>query len=362
MSRCDLEIVIDREDRRYQAGERVSGLIGVTVNKDCTCDGLTVTREWRTHGSGNSATGGSEVQVVFSGEWKAGEQHFHPFEVTVPRGPVTYRGHLLNVDWYIRARADIPWAFDPKAEEEILLVPDDDPTPFELGPQFAGGLDLSAASAVGRVIVTVMAGGFISFALVFLVLGIGAVGVGLGAALFSKTSTGIFEGAFGCLFAIPFILVPLVFIALPGWLLYRAWRNVLAERRLGEVDLQAPEGDVRGGEAFPVGVSFTPKGRIALNAVHATLRGREVVVRGSGTNKHTYRHTLYEQKTALCEEQAVEPGTPVSLEGELVLPDDAAPSFRALDNQLRWSITFEIDVAGWADWNREWVLAVQPRP
>jgi hypothetical protein len=210
------------------------------------------------------------------------------------------------------------------------------------------------------VIITAFSGVFISFALVFLVVGIGAVGIGLGAALFSKTSTGLFEGAFGCLFGIPFVLVPLAFIALPGWLLYRAWRNVLAERRLGEVDLSAPEGNIHGNEVVPIGVSFTPRSRIALNEIRATLVGREVVVRGSGTNKHTYRHTLHEQKIVLCEEQVVEAGTSVSVEGELVIPEEAAPSFRAPDNELRWSITFEIDVAGWADWIREWVLAVQP--
>ncbi|MCP4500914.1 MAG: hypothetical protein GY822_13215 [Deltaproteobacteria bacterium] len=31
-------------------------------------------------------------------------------------GPLTYRGELLNVDWFLKARADIPWALDPKAE------------------------------------------------------------------------------------------------------------------------------------------------------------------------------------------------------------------------------------------------------
>jgi len=361
MSRCDLEIVIDQKDRRYQVGDRVSGLVGVTVNADCTCNGLTLTREWGTHGSGNRVSGGSDMQVLFTGEWKAGEQHFHPFEVTLPRGPLTYRGHLLNVDWYLRVRADIPWAFDPKAEEEVLLLPDDSPEPYDLGPRFASGLDLSVSSAAGRIIVTAIAGVFVVFALVFLLLGGGVFLSMLGAALFSKGSTGAFEGLFGCLFAIPFVLLPLAFIALPGWLVYRAWRNALAERRLGEVDLRAPEGAVRGGEALSVGVAFTPQARIALNEVSAKLVGREVVVRGSGTNKHTYRHTVYESRITLCEERVVERGTPVSLEGELALPDDAAPSFRAPDNELRWSVTFEIDVVGWPDWSREWLLEVQPR-
>lgn len=127
MSKCDLTIVLDRENRRYAGGDRITGVLRVQVNAACTCKALSISLGWRTHGKGNRDIGTPADLVLFEGEWQPGKTHEYDFEFLVPDGPATYHGRVLNLDWYLNARADIPWAIDPKAEEEVLLVPGPEP-------------------------------------------------------------------------------------------------------------------------------------------------------------------------------------------------------------------------------------------
>ena len=108
MSKCDLRIELDG-GRTYHPGDTVRGEVVVEVNARCECESLTLTREWRTHGRGNRDTGGEESTVIYRGTWYPGETHRYPFETTLPAdGPLSYRGHYRNVDWYLSARADVP--------------------------------------------------------------------------------------------------------------------------------------------------------------------------------------------------------------------------------------------------------------
>ena len=120
MSKCHIWIEIDDPDRVYHPGDTVGARVHVDVDEDVTCDGLEVTRQWSTHGRGNAEAGDTRFKRLFSGEWKAGTTHSYRVEFVIPNGPYSYHGHYLNVDWYVRARADIPWAFDPKAEADFF--------------------------------------------------------------------------------------------------------------------------------------------------------------------------------------------------------------------------------------------------
>jgi hypothetical protein len=93
------------------------------VDESCKCDGLEITFGWQTHGRGNRNEGPVETTRLGPFEWQAGAAERYPFEFKLPNGPVSYHGTLVNVDWYLRARADVPWAIDPKGEQEVLLEP-----------------------------------------------------------------------------------------------------------------------------------------------------------------------------------------------------------------------------------------------
>ena len=122
MAKCELSITLDEPDRRFHAGDLISGTLKVRVDQDVQCNGLEVGTSWRTHGRGNVDSATIDSQTVFSGDWRAGQLLEYPFKVKAAGWPPTYRGHHINVDHYVDARAKIPWAFDPKASEVIDVV------------------------------------------------------------------------------------------------------------------------------------------------------------------------------------------------------------------------------------------------
>ena len=120
MSKCDLSIELDNPDQLYKTGDSVRCTIHVSVDKTVNCDGLTITNMWQTHGKGNQDSGTIATEELFRGEWQPGEYSYSClFEIK--EGPLTYRGHYINIDRYIKVRADIPWAIDPKTEIEYIV-------------------------------------------------------------------------------------------------------------------------------------------------------------------------------------------------------------------------------------------------
>ncbi|MEE8452131.1 MAG: hypothetical protein V3R99_09460 [Thermoguttaceae bacterium] len=321
MSKCDLKIEFDRADRQYQPGEEVTGTVHVRVNREVQCDGLMVEHFWQTHGRGNTATGTKQSLVVFRGQWQAGESASYPFSFTAPSGPPTYRGHYLNIDHYVRARVDIPWALDPKKQEEYLLHVGSEPygnrPDVRLQQQKAGG---SAASTLGMVI---------------------------GGAML----------AFGVFLCVPF---GLVLIPAGCLVLFFSLRKVMAERKIGQVDLNCGSSNVAPGGNVPLKLSFAPRGSARLNAITARLTGVERCVSGSGTNKTTHTHKLHNRTIALSGERTVSADQPVRLQCEVPIPQTRAYSFSAADNDLIWELEVRIDIPLWPDWVEKRVLTIRP--
>jgi len=340
MSKCDLEIVLDHPDRPYKPGEKLSGFVGVTVNTDCKCNGLTIASQWRTHGSGNNRSGPNHPTTLFEGEWKAGEQHVHPFELTVPNGPLTYHGQYLNVDWYLTARADIPWALDPKAKTEFVLVDDPSVPALDHGPLQKTGATSASGVASGAVAAIML--GVFAFAGVFMCVGFGSA----------------FHGDW--VSAIPFAIVPVLFAGVALFVLSRFLRNVLASRRLGEVEFTVGPDHVRGGDTLNVRLRMTPRTEVKLDAVRARLHAQERCTSGSGTNSHTYTHSVWDETVHLRGPGTLKAGVPIEITGQVQMPPNPAPSFAASDEYLHWKVEVILDAAGWLDWTRAWELAVRP--
>ena len=80
MSKCDFEIEFDRENRTYQAGERVSGTVRLQVNKTVPCRKVVIQGFWKTHGRGNQASDKYFEQVVYEGELTEGQSYEFKFE------------------------------------------------------------------------------------------------------------------------------------------------------------------------------------------------------------------------------------------------------------------------------------------
>jgi hypothetical protein len=336
MSKCDLEIEIEGENRTFRPGDPIKGRLTVRVDADCTCRALTLEAGWKTHGKGNRTSGSGPVDLLDAGEWKTGKEESYPFCLTAPSGPVSYHGHYLNVDWVVRARADIPWAIDPKAEEEFLLLPGSTEQ-YDFGPAHTDPQEAFRKADSGR----------------GCAIALGALIAVIGLVTFVACSSG---GAdlWGILVGGILGLVGLaIFI---GGL----WKG-FAQKKIGTPQVSIQPLVVSAGGTLDVGISLQPTKAIKLADVHVGLVGKEVVVKGSGTNRHTFTHKLHEYREPLYgPNRELHPGEPVNLAGQLVLPPDAAPSFAARDNRVVWTVGIHIGIEKWPDWTQTYPVSVLP--
>ncbi|HKL87759.1 MAG TPA: hypothetical protein VJ884_02065 [Salinibacter sp.] len=339
LNNCDIRVELDENDRTYQAGDTVTGTVHVEVNNDCQCDDLILALEWHTHGRGNTVEHRVGQQSLFRGEWAAGEHHQYDVEMELPPGPYTYHGEYLNVDWRLTAEADIPWAMDPSAEQELLLEPSGTEDHFQAGDEDV----VERASASGDDDQAISWGGVV-FGIIFL-------GMGLPFLYYSLSSMQMMMG----LFSAPFV-------AVGGFLVYRSVRNALAERRLGSVNVQLDPAETHPGERMRCRVSMEPPSTVDLNEITVRLHGYERVVSGHGTNKTTYTHTVHDETTSIrASQQATIHGAFRTFEAETSLPDSAPFSFHADDNELKWEVEIHVDVPNWPDWSHTEPLTVRPK-
>lgn len=365
MAKCELTIHLEDEGTPYHGGDTVRGYVEVRVDEDVRCDGLVAECRWRTHGKGSSVHGEPLRLELFQGDWRAGALQRYPFELTLPHGPFTYHGRYLNVVWEVRAVADVPWALDPKVEREIVLapVPDAEPRwveflggegtvrllPPVLRTRILGEPDPTPgkASPLGLIL------GFGCLAL----FALPAVGLAIGAWVFvSRWLRGEGDPVEALLMVVMAVVFAIAFLG-GGVRLVRRW---IARKRLGQVTLKAEPVLLRAGGEVQVEIFCQPQKATTLNAAVARLEAEERVVRGSGTNRKTYRHTVYSEQTELALGRNLPAGLPFQVQAPVKIPPDAPPSFQAHRNELRWTLTVELDLASWPDWTEDRALVVHP--
>ena len=332
MSRCDIQVTFNKGERIFAVGEEVSGVINIKANKSTVCHAVHIVWQWRTHGRGNTAKGMANevIEYVSGNELDEGKEYNFPFTFPAPNGPLTYRGHYLNIDWYLSARVDARGPFDPKGEEEFLLLPTIGKE-VSLGPAYSTKLNSKVMGGCGLI-----------FSSIFLVVGLIWIIISL------LTDTPFFVTLFGA----PFFVIGL-------FLVYRDLRNSLALNKLGNIEVTLDERHFVPGEVLNCQVIFTPKTALDLKHVVCKIHGKEQVIRGSGTDKTTYTHNLYEQEETKLEDARFSAGEKVEIKIEFTIPEDAAYTFAAVDNKLFWEVTVTIDVKGWPNWVQSYPITVQ---
>ncbi len=364
MGSCDLTLHLDKGRIDFLGGETVRGEVEVRTDRDITCNGLVVDCLWQTHGKGNTDRGTPISAEVFRGEWPAGTVARYPFDLQLPHGPFTYHGQLLNVGWLVRARADVPWKLDPKAELDVSLrpSPDAEPQPLaavarpELLPealrQRLGGAEAGAGSSPE---LTTRAWAFgIGCLILFFTPFLAVPAIGIWKAI------SVARGTEDLGDAVPWLLFGAAILALAGFAVAKLVRNRLAAKKLGDVVLEVEPTAARCGDRVRVRASCQPRQQAGLNRAVLKLEAEEKVVRGSGTSKKTYRHTVHVEEVELATGRQLSAGLPFHLEHAFTLPADAPPSFHASDNELRWTVSLHLDVARWPDWQQDRTLVVHP--
>ncbi|MDP6635682.1 MAG: hypothetical protein QGG42_12340 [Phycisphaerae bacterium] len=310
MSKCDIVIEFDRDDRTFQAGEVISGKVYVTPKTNMPCDGVRVEIMWATHGRGNSDSETIDALEYNGRQFLAGETVAYEFRFDSPGQPLTYHGHYLNVDHYVRARLDVPWSFDPKAAEEYILLPGPACRPADEPRRLTKTGE--PHRALGCVLAAVMVVAVVSLLFAFL----------------------------------PVIIIAWAVAAIVG---FKLLRNSLAAKRLGETTFSLARDRAAPGETLPVSVEFSPKRSMRINAAIVVLKGVEQVVSGSGTNRTTHTKTLFKKHYALSNEAQLPAGKQM-ISGNIAIPTTDAWTFQADDNKVIWEMSLRVDIPNWPDW------------
>lgn len=311
MSKCDITIDFDRDDATYRGGETVSGTARVTVNKNLTSKGITLSHFWKTHGRGNTASGEVHEEIVASdAQLVAGETFKFPFSFEADVEPITYRGTLINIDHFVKVQVDVPWAIDPKFEAEYILLPGKSPVLPE--PEDEG----------------------------------------------EETPTALWLTIIMWIFIIA-LVVGFSFFVVP-YMIYSYIKDSMIKRRLGEIELETvpqrigPDGNWTGT------LRFTPKRDVPINGITARLVCEERAVSGSGTNKTTHKKKVHTEVQTLEPEGLLLAGQPFDKEISVLFPESEAYSFSAYDNSISWSIEIRIDLPGIPDWKETEYATVVP--
>lgn len=315
MAKCTLSVEIENPREQYVPGDVIDVIVHVETTDSVKCSALTLEFGWETHGTGNCDSDEFETQTLFDGQWSPGDELGYRAQVTVPRfsqaRPASYHGRHINVDWHLRARADIPWAFDPKAEARIFLAPDAGTVPpYErpsLWPTEPVKLAGNSGCLIVLTVIAFVAGGFLVMHKPW-----------IGAACFAG-------GLFAAIFT---------------------WKENELRKRIGDVGFGfAPDRPAIGGELHAF-AEIAPPGRLDIESVTMTLAAEEVAVSGSGTQRTTHRHKAFEQAVVQAEHQTVSAGDTLELDFSFELPVDLPPSFEGDDNSIEWTLDLDVKAMG----------------
>lgn len=363
-ARLDLELELDQDPEALRAGDTVSGRLTVRAREDVECDALVVELQWHTHGRVSSTGPWTDDMTLFEGRLEEGSVRSFPFSLSLPsEGPLTYRGEHLNIDWRVRARAEVSRSLDPESVLPLVVT-----RPVRAESPAATG----ATSAVGSTLMVARSGpvwgrrlGFVAVA--FLLLWTFAGGLPFG--LLHRSASPISAVAalvrgeappLQTLTALlPIVMVAGAVIVLLAVLLRLApVRSLIARRRLGEVTFEVAPGQLRPGDEMQARVQFSPRVPVDLLGIEARVEAREKVISGSGTNRRTYHHVAVHQRVDLCEQRRVGSRMPFQSQAPLGLSANAPPSFAWNDQWVSWHVVLTIALRRWPDWTAECEIEV----
>jgi hypothetical protein len=317
MSKCDISIEFDAENRTYRGGDTVSGEVHVQVNKDTTSNGIQLTHYWTTHGYGNTDSGSDEIEILAEdSQLFAGEVRTYPFSFVANRQPLTYHGHYVNIDHYVRVVVDVPWAF-PSLEEDYVLLAGETPEEVTGKRDEIIKFEEETATQMGPVLKAIL---FTLMAPIF---------------------------AFGTLIILPFVGVV--------WI-----RRKIVSGKLRDVVLKTPHLVVASGEDCPLELTFTPKKNFPINGIEVKIRCCESARTSIGTKRITRTHTVFEKVHVLEPAGQLAANEQFERQVALPFPDTVAYSFNSFDNAITWTVEVRIDIPGFPDWKSTQTVQLFP--
>lgn len=342
VSDCQVWIEFDDDGRVFRPGDKIVGTVHVRPQHDCQCHRLSVERHWRTGGRGNRCTGGDDDILLYDGPWDAGSSYAYPFIFHVPPGPYTYRGHLLEVDWYLVAVAIVDEGESIETRERFTVEASGKEREFIIGEDASLGVDRDP-NGIGL-------GQLAMGALTCLIL----IGVGV-----QFLYPGLVEGAESNVWQ---LLSGAAALGVAAWFIQR-----IIQRRRAGIDaerLEASAGDyqVEPGDHVSFEVELQPSFKTSARGVTAFLKGYEYVYFGEDAGGQSNVHRFHEEAIPIeqTDTGAFGQGQRSSFRVDFRMPSDAPYSFESPHNRVAWAIEVHVDVGSWPDWQRDFPLIVRP--
>lgn len=350
MAKVVLSLDLENDQHCARPGGQLTGKVRVKVEADCECRGLMLTARWQTYGEGQPSAGATEPLKLFEGSWQAGDKREYPFSLPAPPGPLTYRGHAFQREWHLEAYADIPWAFDPMAEQSFRLLDGDSEQWLD-----CGGFHKELSAFNGRALSDLSdeekqrlseilherlstQGAALGFW--------GSLAVGL-FLVFLCASMLFLDALDGRVDSYLFALSPLIVVAI---VVFPMWWDWVARSKFRAVDVNIePSQLVAPGEAVELVIAVHPSRKVQLNAINLALRCRESFVVRQGKRTVTKDHTVYEWQGLIETNTPLQAGELVEFRHPIRIPDDAAWSFGLASNSLDWCLETHFDIPLWPD-------------
>lgn len=257
------------------------------------------------------------------------------FWFTVPaEGPVTFHGKHVHIRWRVRVRLDVPWAIDPKAEQEFVVMPAETGPALKkealsMGPTVAQ----EAPSGIGREIAW----------LVLLTLFLWSVAIGV---FLNEGHPGSLCGfAGGCITLA--VLVSLL------------WKP-LAKMKVRIEKTELSSGTLGLGDTLEGTVTILSKTDVQLNAVRIELVCEERARERVGTRTRYYTENVHKAEVVGARNLRLRPRHRQSVPFRFEIPAMSMHSFAADNNWVTWRLRVRCDIPNWPDLMEEYVLTVKP--
>jgi hypothetical protein len=123
----DVRIEMGLAADTFRPGELIEGIFCVETDKPLNCRSIRVRlvgiENSKAHGHTNRYVHQCDpVEVatpgVFDGSYK--QEFSLPAET---EGPLTAKGKLFSIEWFVQVELDVPWAKDPKIRAPVVLLP-----------------------------------------------------------------------------------------------------------------------------------------------------------------------------------------------------------------------------------------------
>lgn len=365
MNIMDIQVFFDRAGRRYRFGDEISGKVVISAEHfNFTFSKVWFAYGWRTHGKGDRDKGREEKLILSANKTTLhlGEHKEFPFSFKIPNGPVTYHGHLLNVDWYVTAHAINPPGTDFESEQDFLLLSGDPTSAIVLGDKEIALKDVPVhsptepSSSMG--LLEVRAGhpksssprSRINTLITYLTWSIGIIGfiVWNFGADFGLGRDEIRWGIAG------------IFVAIAIAATHYGVSTYAFRRRLEMGRVWVKPAIAYPGEQISCHVDFRAKREVYLHNIKASIQAREHVSRTVGTTAQTEQHTVSEKTLVKTFDEQLSQGRLISFDCTLPVEADAPATFDSTNNHLEWKIRLEVELERWLGWDKTFSITVLP--